>query len=260
MSAAGQDGVSRDARVHRALSSPVRARILRELRTCGEGLDVHALATLLELHANTVRMHLSVLADAGLVTSQPEARDRPGRPRLVYRASAPDREHEPQDDGRPGGYAFLAEILASHLAATAPDPAEAAEQAGYAWGRYLVDRPAPFQRIEADEAIDRICALLADFGFEPELELVGAPDRADVGPATVDTEQPGTGAAAPAARVLLHRCPFLQVAGRHQQVVCSIHLGLMRGALEQLGGVVDAQDLLPFVEPHLCVSHLALAS
>jgi hypothetical protein len=36
-------------------------------------------------------------------------------------------------------------------------------------------------------------------------------------------------------------------------VVCGIHLGLIRGALEQLGAPEDAVRLVPFVTPTLCV-------
>jgi predicted ArsR family transcriptional regulator len=216
-------------RVHRALSSPVRSRILAELRAGGP-LDVQQLAERLSLHFNTVRAHLVVLDDAGLVTSQPQERNGPGRPRLLYRATVAAAE-----DGDEQGYQFLARVLASHLAATADDPAAAAEHAGATWGRHLVERPVPFQTVEPSAAIDRVVALLADLGFAPELD--------DRDPAT--------------PQILLRRCPFLNVAREHQVVVCSIHLGLMRGALAELGGAVQARDLLPFVRPDLCVSHLA---
>lgn len=225
--------MSRDTEVHRALSSPVRNRILAVLRTAGGPMDVHALAELVDLHANSVRSHLTVLEDAGLVTSTPEGRDRPGRPRLVYTATDADTG---EGDGR--GYRFLAGILASYVAASAPDPASAGEEAGTAWGHYLVDGPAPSQSVLPEDAIARIVGLLDEFGFEPTLE--------DDDPAT--------------PRILLRRCPFLEVAKEHQQVVCSIHLGLMRGALHELGVQVQARDLLPFVEPGLCVSHLEVSA
>ena len=223
-----------DARIHRALASPVRQQILAVLR----GKDpqgVHALAQHLGLHANTVRAHLTVLEKAGLVVSRPQGRDRPGRPRLTYHATD-DADMRDTDEPRGDGYRFLAGILASYLTATAADPSDAAEEAGAGWGRYLVDRPGPFQRIEPRAAVERIVALLDQLGFAPELD--------DGDPAT--------------PRVLLRRCPFLDVAREHQQVVCGIHLGLMRGALDELGVDVQVRDLLPFVEPGLCVSHLSV--
>lgn len=222
-----------DAQVHRALSSPVRARMIELLRADDEALGVDRLADHLDLHVNTVRAHLGVLEDAGLVSSEPEVRTRPGRPRLVYRATG---QAEPRAEER--GYRFLAEVLASYLAATADDPSGAGRAAGSAWGQYLVDRPAPFDAVTADEALERVVAMLDDFGFAPELDA-STPER---------------------PRVLLRRCPFLDVAKEQQAVVCSIHLGLMRGALDELGVDVAATDLLPFVEPNLCVAELEVPS
>jgi predicted ArsR family transcriptional regulator len=219
-----------EEQVHRALSSPVRSRIVELLAEQGP-MDVHQLGDRLELHVNTVRAHVTILVEGGLVTSSPEERDRPGRPRLLYRATEAAR-----DRGSAGGYRFLAEVLASHLAATADDPASIAEQAGNAWGRFLVDAPAPFTYVEPRAAVERVVELLDTLGFAPELD---------------DHD-------ATAPRILLRRCPFVQVARQHQAVVCSIHLGIMRGALDDLGVDVEARDLLPFVEPDLCVAHLHL--
>src|SRR5207342_643290 len=68
----------------RALLDDRRARIAEELK--GEpGLDVQELSRRLGLHPNTIRWHLGVLADAGLVGSERAARRTPGRPRVLYR-------------------------------------------------------------------------------------------------------------------------------------------------------------------------------
>ena len=52
-------------------------------------------------------------------------------------------------------------------------------------------------------------------------------------------------------------CPFLELAREHQDVICPIHLGLMRGALAELGARTRATKLEPFVRPDLCVARLA---
>ncbi len=222
-----------DEAVHRALSSPVRRQILRLLESRGGPRDTPRLADQLQLHVNTVRGHLGVLEEAGLVASEPEPRDRPGRPRLLFRAT---------DDARnvdgDTGYRFLAEILARHLAATADDPAGEAERAGTAWGRLLVETPTHSSMVERQAALDRVVELLTEFGFAPELDRV-------------DPEAP---------RLLLRRCPFLDVARDHADVVCSIHLGLLRGALDGLGADLEVRDLVPFAAPGLCVSHLQVSS
>jgi hypothetical protein len=46
------------------------------------------------------------------------------------------------------------------------------------------------------------------------------------------------------------------VAQRHQDVICSLHLGLMQGALARLRAPLGADKLVPFVEPGLCVAQL----
>lgn len=220
-------GALDDGPVHRALASPVRRRLLDLLGTDDVPRDVQDLADHLDLHVNTVRTHLGILEDAGLVMSRPEPRDRPGRPRLLFRST--DRARTGQ-----GGYRFLATVLAGHLATT-DDPATSAEEAGADWGRFLVDPPRPGVPVQPQEAIDQVVDLLSQFGFDPT--------RDDTDPC--------------APRLLLRRCPFLDVAREHQEVVCSIHLGIIRGALDHLGVEIQA-DLLPFVEPGLCVSHLRL--
>lgn len=229
---------SPDVRLHRALASPVRTRLLEVL--AGEpGLDAAALADRLGLHVNTVRTHLNVLTEAGLVAPVVEERDRPGRPRLLYRVVGPQLIGPPLDGSPPaGGYRFLAAVLASYLGAISPDAAAAAEQAGEAWGGFVVDRPPPFTELTPGAAVDKLVTMLDEFGFAPQL----------------DDEDPD------APRLLLHRCPFLDVAREHQDVVCSVHLGLMRGALAELGVDVTAEDLIPWVEPEVCVSHLRVGA
>jgi predicted ArsR family transcriptional regulator len=188
---------------------------------------VDALAQRLDLHRNTVRAHLAVLEDAGLARSEREERDRPGRPRLVYRAGAAVLEPAA------AGYRFLAQMLAGHVAVTSAEPAQESLALGRAWGRHLVEAPAPSQPLGPSDAVREVVALLDEIGFDPRLD---------------------TSVAAP--RVLLRHCPFLEVAEAHQEVVCSIHLGLMRGALGELTHEVEVEQLVPFVEPGLCVSHL----
>jgi predicted ArsR family transcriptional regulator len=225
-------GASDQVRIHRALSSQVRTRLLEHLRREPD-LDAGALAERLDLHVNTVRTHLAVLEEAGLVHTTSERRDRPGRPKVLYRAAELPSDPGPLADDR--GYRFLAGILASYLDATSADTAASAERAGAAWGRFVVDRPPPFTDLGAEEGIDRLVGMLQEFGFDPTLEQEPAADT---------------------PRVLLRRCPFLDVAREHQEVVCSVHLGLMRGALDELGVAVAVEDLRPWAHPEGCVTHL----
>ena len=57
-------------------------------------------------------------------------------------------------------------------------------------------------------------------------------------------------------RVLIRRCPFDDVATDYEEVVCQVHLGLVRGALAEFDAPVAADWLKPRVKPDLCIVHL----
>ncbi len=219
-----------DTKLHRALGDPSRVRVVEALRGSTEPLDAVELAGRVGLHSNTVRSHLRVLAEAGLVSVRAERRLRPGRPRLVYEA-LPETAAAVELDG----YRLLAEILASYLAVSGQDSTDQAEEAGRSWGRYLVDRRLP-EAVSGEDDIDSILRLLEEVGFEPRLE---------------PAEHGHT--------VLMQHCPFGEVAGTYGRVVCSVHLGLMQGALVELGARLAADDLKPFVKPGVCAAHLDYA-
>src|SRR5438093_9489008 len=100
-----------DATLHRALSDPSRVRILELVQQAEAPLDARELGTRVGLHVNTVRSHLRVLAEAGLVAAGREEPTGPGRPRVLYQAPA-----EPLDAPALDSYRLLAQILASSLA------------------------------------------------------------------------------------------------------------------------------------------------
>ncbi|HJP80742.1 MAG TPA: helix-turn-helix domain-containing protein [Pseudonocardiaceae bacterium] len=204
-----------------------RGRVLDVLRTSDGPVGVQDVAERVGLHPNTARFHLDGLVDAGFAERRSEDRDQPGRPRTVYVASTTDRSTGQRS------YRLLAEMLTGLIADTLPEPAKAAETAGAAWGRYLADRPAPSQRIDAREGVHRLSTVLADAGFAPD---------------TVDDQSRPV--------IALRHCPFREVAQQHRDVVCSLHLGLIRGVLDEVRAPLTADRLEPFVEPSLCLAHL----
>jgi predicted ArsR family transcriptional regulator len=206
---------------HRALADPSRERVLAALVEARKPLDAAELARRVGLHANTVRFHLGRLAEAGLVASTLEARSRPGRPHVLYEPTA--EAGEPAED-----YRFLARMLATALEA-GPDPERQAERAGDRWGRFLIERRAPDEPVAAAEATEEVVRLLADQGFAPEH------DNGDV---------------------RMCRCPFKDLAESHGRVICALHLGMLRGALEELRAPVQVVALRPFAEPGVCVVEL----
>ena len=209
--------------VRRALADPHRVRIVEELRAAPGGHDVRELGRRLGLHENTVRWHLGLLGDAGLVESRPAANGKPGRPRMLY-ALRPGAE---QPAGR-DGHRLLATVLTGTVARV-PDGEQRAEDAGRAWGRYLVRRPSPLAAIGDEEAVAVVTRLLDDEGFAAEAH----------GP-----------------EIHMRRCPFHELAETNPEVVCSVHRGLMAGALEELGSGLDVAGLDVFVRPDLCVARL----
>lgn len=208
-----------------------RARVLAVLRAASGPVGIQEIADQTGLHPNTTRFHLDGLIDAGLASRETGERGHPGRPRAVYRAIP---------DG-PGvgrrSYRLLAQILAGLIAAMVPDPPRVSTEAGRAWGRYLTQRPAPFQRIGAAEAEVRLAGIFSGLGF-------------------VSESVPGP--SGPLIR--LRHCPFREVAAENQAVVCSLHLGLMQGALAEMGAPLTADRLDPFVEQDLCLAYLAQGS
>ena len=205
-----------------------RADVLDMLRAADGPLGVREVAQRTGLHPNTARFHLEALTEAGLAVRETEERETPGRPRIGYRAAA---------DGPAGRrrYRLLAEMLTSLIAATTPEPGRAAEDAGREWGAYLAEQPPPYQKLTAGEAIAKLTAIMEELGFAP---------RAEAGDGGGEY------------RLCLRQCPFREVAQHHQDVICSLHLGLMQGALARMRAPVSADRLDPFVEPSLCIAQL----
>jgi predicted ArsR family transcriptional regulator len=206
-----------------------RARVLDLLRAAGGPLGVREVADRAGLHANTARFHLDGLVGAGLATREPQLRETPGRPTMAYRATGGDR---PMGQRR---YRLLAEMLTSMIAGMVPEPQAAAAEAGREWGRYLTEQPPPYQGLAAEQAVAKLASALEEIGFAPEVV-----------------------AEAEGYQLRLHQCPFREVAERHPDVVCAMHLGLLQGVLEQSRAPVTADDLQPFAEPGSCTARLVV--
>jgi predicted ArsR family transcriptional regulator len=206
-----------------------RARMLDLLRAASGPLGVQEVASQAGIHPNTARFHLDRLVQAGLATREPQPRKSLGRPSMAYSPTGAD---GPAGQRR---YRLLAEMLTSMIAGVMPQPGEAAVEAGREWGRYLTGQLPPYERLDASEGIKRLRATLEDIGFAPELAAEGG-----------------------RYRLLLRQCPFREVAQRHQDVVCALHLGLMQGALAQMRTPVTAGRLQPLAGPEGCTAELAV--
>jgi len=72
-------------------------------------------------------------------------------------------------------------------------------------------------------------------------------------------DQEGFDARETADRIEMRRCPFYALADGAPQVICSLHHGIINGALEASGSGRQVDRLDPFVEPTLCVAKLRVS-
>ncbi len=225
------------------LDSPVRRRIVdllaeratREPADGPEGLTAADLGRRLGVHPTTARFHLDQLVEAGLLEAH-FVRAPVGRPRKLYRT--PTRPM-PTD----GGAAM--EKLTRLLTETWPDAGAEAptpEQAGRRWALHHVPAPTGSAAGRARTAgtwlgkIGLAVDALQEWGYRPDLR----------------TEDAGR-----TAELVLTDCPFMTLARARPDVVCGVHRGLIRGALEALGEPDAEVGLQPFVEPHTCLARIS---
>jgi predicted ArsR family transcriptional regulator len=181
---------------------------------------VAALERATGLHPNTLREHLDGLVARDLarrVRATPSGR---GRPAWLYEATD-------ASAGAGSEYAGLAATLAAHLHRTSDNPGDDAVLAGPAWGHSLARTSGAPDGPGEVAARRKIIDILDGVGFAPE-----ADERATT------------------AR--LTRCPLLDAAKEFPDVVCGVHLGIVRGALDEYGADSTRTDLAPFSEPGAC--------
>jgi predicted ArsR family transcriptional regulator len=204
---------------HQALAVASRREIVERLAAVPDGLQTAEIAASLGLHVNTVRWHLRVLTEAGLVHHDKRGGAR-GRPAHVYQLAT--RSPDNPDEQR-----LLTEILLAALGSAGPNAEKQAEKAGRLRGRTLVAGGA------SGKALEQVLLLLERLGFQPRRQ------RGVTG-----------------QRIAMRPCPFGETLAGRSTIVCSAHLGLVRGALEQLGSSLEPAGIEPFARPDACFIHL----
>lgn len=197
-----------------ALAHPSRRGIAEALGSAGAGLTVAELAGRVDLHPNAVRQHLDVLQRAGVVVSAPSApTGRRGRPSARYALAAP---HAVAAVGHRELVRLLLELV--RRSRTSEDEVEAF---GWEQGRRLVgDGVGP----------EGLAASVAGLGFAPE-EVTSEGDRR-----------------AGQMDLRLRACPFKDaVLAEGGHLICALHRGLVRGALERID---DDAELAVFEPKH----------
>lgn len=205
---------------------PGPARVLRELASTDGALTLADLGERTGLHQNTLRAHLATLLEAGRISRSPVRAAGRGRPRWGYVV-------------RPDEHATLARALVAGLVGLDKEVADqAALRGGRAWGRQVVEDVG----LGGAGPRERTREVLAHTGFAPEdtatRDAVGSPESS-------------------ASPIRLTRCPIVDVARDHPQIVCRVHQGMLEGALMAGAGTPAQQDapgvrLAPFAEPGAC--------
>jgi predicted ArsR family transcriptional regulator len=208
---------------HVALAVRSRRRILQAVHSAGRPMSIAELAAEVGLHVTTARVHLRVLETSGLVVRTSRSPSGRGRPGHFYAPPAGNSSGE--------GHRQLADLLAGALGSEGEQGRHRAEEAGRRWAeRQVVETGNP----SWEQAVAGIGDLFTRLGF--------APRRVEAGRTVY--------------RLALEQCPFRDVARAHPEVVCALHLGLMRGALSRSGLPPEAALLEPFVAPELCMAEV----
>ena len=203
-----------------------RRRLLAILRGASEPLDAQQLARVTGQHVTTVRFHLDVLTRESLVRQVQQPPRGRGRPRIGYSAIQ-----------RSVGYPELAQALADQIGSDPKRRHESSVTAGRAWGARVEGPDDPIRSVP--EAREAVSSVMSELGFAPER-------------GHADTEEQ--------AEVRMTACPLRELARTHSEVVCGVHLGLLRELVERNSerGTVTV-DLQPFIEPETCLIRLTKA-
>jgi predicted ArsR family transcriptional regulator len=234
--------------------SPAVTFVYDHLAAQAGAVTISALAAMTGLHQNTVREHLDQLVEVGAAAKTKAASSGRGRPAWLYRAVGSTRTGSSE-------YLGLASVLAAQIDRTSIDPRADGISAGLEWGRDLArevteNRAASGMQAqdhtfaEATSPADETLALLEDLGFAPE--AVPPEGRSSAESSTAEKASAGKSADSNAHSFRLTRCPLLEAAHEYPDIVCGVHLGLVRGALEVFGDPAAESELDSFSEPGAC--------
>lgn len=197
--------------------------MLRALESSTVPRTIRELSAQLDLHENTIRMHLTALHRDGHIR-QTAVSVTPARGRPATQWEARGQGSSP--------YVALVKVLAHQLRKESDNPRAAAEEAGVSWGHALAEQHATNHGSESRTPEDTVVEILRNEGFAPERDGN-----------TVDFRQ----------------CPLIEAAGADPEIVCAVHLGMVTGALDRLGARDGGSTLEPFSAPGTCTLRLRRA-
>ena len=177
-----------------ALANDTRYQMLRFVDNAPGPVAVSALCEQFGLHHTTVRGHLAKLESVGLVERTTEARQRAGRPRLLYRPTP----RAAVVLGEPDAYERLAVLLTEVVRSGSP-----ARKVGRGAGQRTAH--------DGDTRARGVA------GLERELSRQGFGAR---------RERPD------ALDLILDACPYARAAAADPHTICELHLGWVEGFTE----------------------------
>lgn len=231
------------SRTRSVLASPVRRGIIATLDALSpddpddggpapraHGLTAAELSTRLDLHVTTIRFHLDQLVDIGVVRPH-DVRAGVGRPKRHY-AISPDPLPQPTPTDL---YRLLFEGLDGATSELA-DPSEAGWQWAYTQASKALGARDDTPATTPGEFVAKLGALidlLGQWGYSPDVSTADQGQRAELA---------------------LTQCPLRHLAETNLSQACSLHEGVLRGALDSLGEPDLELGLHPFAQPQLCVA------
>jgi len=225
---------------HAALASDARRRVLELIAGAREPVDAAAVAASIGLHVTTARFHLDQLESAGLIRRAVDRTGIRGRPRILFTVNPAVRED--------GVQRLLSHALVGALAEDDDGGRARAIRAGERWSAAF-DAEARESEPGTGAAggasdVGPLLHILDGLGFDPVAQPL---DASPARPASTTETDARDGTV-----VELRACPFRDEARHTPAVVCSLHLGLIRGIARSGGHDPEDVELRPFVLPELC--------
>jgi predicted ArsR family transcriptional regulator len=223
--------------VLKMLADRSRYAIYQEVAGATAPLSTAEIAARLDLHPNTVRLHLEKMREAGLLVMSSNRHGSVGRPQHCW-ALGPQ---APSLGLEPMGFRLLAHLLAEVAAEAGPEPGTAAG-VGRRRGRERPGGHAPWGGEPRAACVRAVMDELAELGFDPALDA-----EAEGGHTVIS----------------FTRCPFRELAALYPDVVCELHRGLTEGIVASAtsawpGLVSRVESFASLVEPDPCRVELSL--
>lgn len=235
----------------KVLADGSRYAVYQEVARGDEPLSTTAIAARLQLHPNTVRLHLEKLREVGLLEVSTDRHGSVGRPQHRWTVAP----RAPSLGLEPSGFRLLAHLLAELAAQRSDDPAGAAAVGRRQGLATSSGRPAGGEAPRV-ACLRAVMDELADLGFDPALDDGAALDQG----AGLDQQ-----VACGLASISFTRCPFRELAVLYPDLVCELHRGITEGiisgaAAANPGAAARLQSFSSLVDADPCRVEVSLSA